>query len=54
MKWIVLVFQLFLITLIGFGQTQGDGNKTDSKGRKQGKWVKFHEGTQEEKVCRNV
>jgi antitoxin component YwqK of YwqJK toxin-antitoxin module len=49
MKWIVLVFQLFLITSMGFGQTQGDGNETDLKGRKQGKWVKFHEGTEKKR-----
>ena len=49
MKWIVVVFQLFLITSMGFGQTQGDGNKTDSKGRKQGKWVKFHEDTEKKR-----
>jgi len=45
MKWIVLVFQLFFITSIGYSQTQGETNVTDSKGRKQGKWVKNHEGT---------
>jgi antitoxin component YwqK of YwqJK toxin-antitoxin module len=49
MKSIVLVFQLLLITSLGFSQTQGDGNKTDSKGRKQGKWVKFHEDTQKKR-----
>ena len=49
MQWIVLIFQLFLVTLMGFGQSQGDGNKTDSKGRKQGKWVKFHEGTEKKR-----
>jgi len=51
MKWIVLVFQLFLITSMGFGQPQVDGNKTDSKGRKQGKWVKFHEGTEKKRYA---
>jgi len=49
MQWIVLIFQLFLVTLMGFGQSQGDGNKTDSKGRKQGKWVKFHKGTEKKR-----
>ena len=49
MKWIVVVFQLFLITSMGLGQTQGDGNKIDSKGRKQGKWVKFHEDTEKKR-----
>ena len=34
---------------MGFGQSQGDGNKTDSKGRKQGKWVKLHEGTEKKR-----
>ena len=51
MKWIVFVFQLFLMTSMGFGQNQGDGNKTDSKGRKQGKWFKFHEGTEKKRYA---
>lgn len=49
MKYIVLVFQLVLITSLGFSQPQGDINKTDSKGRKQGRWVKFHEGTEKKR-----
>ncbi len=49
MKWIVLVFQLLLITSLGFTQPQGDANKLDSKGRKQGKWIKFHEGTEKKR-----
>jgi len=49
MKYIVLVFQLVLITSLGFSQPQGDINKTDSKGRKQGRWVKFHESTEKKR-----
>ena len=49
MKWIVLVVQFLLITFLSFSQPQGDGNKLDSKGRKQGKWVKFHEGTKKKR-----
>jgi len=49
MKWIVIVFQFFLMTLIGVGQTQGEINETDSKGRKQGEWVKYHEGTKKKR-----
>lgn len=40
---------MFFIISIGFGQSQVDGNKTDVKGRKQGKWVKFHEGTEKKR-----
>lgn len=49
MKWIAIVFQLIFISSIGFGQTQGEINTTDSKGRKQGKWVKLHEGTKKKR-----
>ena len=49
MKWIILFGQFLLIAFLGFSQPQGDGNKLDSKGRKQGKWVKFHEGTEKKR-----
>ena len=49
MKWIIVIFQFFLIAFIGFGQPQGEINETDSKGRKQGKWVKYHEGSKKKR-----
>ncbi len=37
---------LSCLMLVNYGQ---DINKTDSKGRKQGKWVKYHEGSKQKR-----